>query len=101
MEMTTTERLPEVMTAQEVAEFLRVSEGAVRQCATRGSIPGRQIEGEWRFWRVAIVAWLRGPSGKEILLGQFGAFEDDIDDLRELRESIYADRGRPNVGEAG
>ena len=98
--MSTTEKLPEVMTAQEVAEFLRISEAVVRQYAIRGSIPGRQIGDDWRFWRVAIVEWLRGPSGKEILLGQSGAFEDDIDDVRAVNQAIYADRGRPEVGEA-
>jgi len=100
MEMSTTEKLPEVMTAQEVAEFLRISEAVVRQYAVRGHIPGRQIGDDWRFWKAAIVQWLRGPSGKEILLGQFGAFEDDIDDVRAINQVIYADRGRPEVGEA-
>lgn len=98
--MSTTERLPEVMTAQEVAEFLRISEAVVRQYAVRGSIPGRQIGDDWRFWKAAIVEWLRGPSGKEILLSQFGALEDDIDDMRGVNQAIYADRGRPEVGEA-
>jgi excisionase family DNA binding protein len=88
------------MTAQEVAEFLRISEAVVRQYAIRGRIPGRQIGDDWRFWRSAIVEWLRGPSGKEILLSQFGALEDDIDDMRAVNQAIYADRGRPEVGEA-
>ena len=97
--MATTEKQPEVMTAEELAGFLRVPEATVRQYAGRFSIPGRQIGQEWRFWRVAIQEWLRGRSGKEVLLSQAGAFEDDAQDLAELRASIYRDRGRPEVEE--
>lgn len=97
--MATMEKEPEVMTAEELASFLRVPETTVRQYAGRFSIPGRQIGQEWRFWRVAIQEWLRGRSGKEVLLSQAGAFEDDAEDLAELRASIYRDRGRPEVAE--
>jgi len=97
--MATMEKEPEVMTAEALAGFLRVPEETVRQYAGRFSIPGRQIGQEWRFWRVAIQEWLRGRSGKEVLLSQAGAFEDDAEDLAELRASIYRDRGRPEVEE--
>ena len=97
--MATSEKEPEVMTAEELAGFLRVPEATVRQYAGRFSIPGRQIGQEWRFWRVAILEWLRGRSGKEVLLSQAGAFEDDAQDLAELRASIYRDRGRPEADE--
>jgi hypothetical protein len=97
--MTTIEKEPEVMTAEELAGFLRVPEATVRQYAVRFYIPGRQIGKEWRFWRVAIQEWLRGRSGKEVLLSQAGAFEDDAEDLAELRAAIYRDRGRPEVEE--
>lgn len=97
--MATMEKEPEVMTAEELAGFLRVPEATVKQYAGRFSIPGRQIGQEWRFWRVAIQEWLRGRSGKEVLLSQAGAFEDDAEDLAELRASIYRDRGRPEAEE--
>lgn len=97
--MATMAKEPEVMTAEELASFLRVPETTVRQYAGRFSIPGRQIGQEWRFWRVAIQEWLRGRSGKEVLLSQAGAFEDDTEDQAELRASIYRDRGRPEVDE--
>jgi excisionase family DNA binding protein len=95
--MKTTEKVPEVMTTEELAGFLRVPEATVRQYAVRFSIPGRQIGQEWRFWRVAVLEWLRGRSGKEVLLSQAGAFEDDAEDLAGLRASIYRDRGRPEA----
>jgi excisionase family DNA binding protein len=95
--MAATAALPDVLTIDEVADFLRLPEGVVRLYADRLMIPGRQIGDQWRFSRRALEEWLRGPSGKQALLSQAGAFEDDKDDLVELRASIYRDRGRPEV----
>lgn len=89
----------DVLTIQEVAEYLRVSEATVRRYASRFAIPGRQIGNQWRFSRTAVDEWLRSASGKEILLSQAGAFRDDPDDLAALREAIYKERGRPEVDE--
>ena len=98
--MATTLTTPDVMTLEEVAAFLRLPESTVRQYAARLAIPGRQIGDEWRFSRTALELWLRGPTPKEALLRQAGAFEDDKEDLDELRASIYRDRGRPESEEA-
>lgn len=97
--MATTVARPEVMTLEEVAEFLRLPESTVRHHAARLEIPGRQVGDQWRFSRRALDEWLRGRSGKEVLLSQSGAFDDDQEDLAELRTSIYRDRGRPEVEE--
>jgi excisionase family DNA binding protein len=93
--MATVLEKPDVMTAQELAEFLRIPEATVRRFAARFVIPGRQIDSEWRFSRLAVEDWLRGRSGKEVLLSQSGAFADDVDDLQRLRDAVYAERGRP------
>jgi excisionase family DNA binding protein len=87
----------EVMTLEEAAEFLRLPQATVRHHAARLAIPARQIGEEWRFSRHALQEWLRGPSGKQVLLSQAGAFGGDKEDLAELRTSIYRDRGRPEV----
>jgi excisionase family DNA binding protein len=97
--MPSTMTLPDVLTTEEVAEFLRLSEDTVRHYAARLMIPGRQIGDQWRFSRRALEDWLRGPSGKQAILAQAGAFEDDKEDLEQLRASIYRDRGRPEVDE--
>ncbi len=51
-----------------------------------------------RFLKVAIDDWLRSQGSRSTLLQQAGAFADDAS-LRELRESIYQDRGRSEVEE--
>ncbi len=95
--MVPTTNVPEVLTIEETAEFLRLPEEVVRFYAGRLMLPGRQIGDQWRFSRRALEDWLRGPTGKQALLSQAGAFEDDLADLEELRASIYRDRGRPEV----
>jgi len=98
--MVQTQEKPDVLTVEEVAEYLRLSEAEVRRYASRFAIPGRQLGKEWRFSRAALEEWLRGASGKEILLSQTGVFEDDRGDLAELRATIYKGRGRSEAEEA-
>ena len=47
-----------VMTLTEAAVFLRVSDKALADKAKEGGVPARQIGGEWRFLRQALVDWL-------------------------------------------
>jgi excisionase family DNA binding protein len=90
---------PEVLTSEEAAAFLRVPEDTVRRLASKQALPGRKIDGEWRFLKAALTDWLRQRSGKEALLDQAGALSDD-ESLNELRETIYKYRGRSETEEA-
>jgi excisionase family DNA binding protein len=47
-----------VLTPAQLAELLQVEEEAVVELAERGELPGKQVGEEWRFSRVAILAWL-------------------------------------------
>jgi excisionase family DNA binding protein len=49
---------PPVLTLAEVADLLQAPEGAVEELAEAGELPGRQIGGDWRFARAAVLAWL-------------------------------------------
>jgi excisionase family DNA binding protein len=94
--MTHTGTPPEVMTLDETARYLRLSKRTVRKLAKQGRLPGREIEGDWRFLKAALENWLRGQDGRATLLEQAGVFADD-DTLPELLKGIYAARGRPEV----
>ena len=48
----------EVLTLGEVAKLLKVSPDAVRSRAEEGELPGRRFGKEWRFARMAVLAWL-------------------------------------------
>ncbi len=76
-------------------------EAAERDAIVRHKQSGQPIP-VWRDGKTTLVSageWLRGRSGKEVLLSQAGAFEDDAEDLEELRATIHRDRGRPEVEE--
>ena len=88
----------DVLTLEEAAAFLRVSPDAVMRLVVQQGLPGRQIEGEWRFLRNALADWLREKSGKAVLLGQAGALSQD-ELLPQVRDTIYRDRGRPEAEE--
>ena len=90
--------LPEVLTLEEVSEYLRLSVEVLQRQALQGKLPGRKIENEWRFLKVAIDDWLRSQSSRSTLLQQAGAFADDTS-LAELRTTIYQARGRSEVNE--
>ena len=88
--------VPDVLTPDEAARYLRVSEETIVRQAADGRIPGRRIEDTWRFLKSALDDWLRAQDSRTILLQQAGALADD-EMLPMLRAAIYAERGRPEV----
>lgn len=61
---------PEILTVQEVAQFLRVSERTVYEWATAGTIPCGKLGTTWRFKRSEVEKWvnqhLSAPSKKDV-----------------------------------
>ncbi len=49
----------EVMTIEEVAEYLRLAPRTVYKLVKAGKLPGRKIASRWRFHLNDIEAWLR------------------------------------------
>ena len=49
---------PEILTIEEVAKLLRVSERTVYEWAQKGTIPGGKIGTSWRFKRSDIERWI-------------------------------------------
>lgn len=50
--------LPAIMTIEEVAEYLRVSERTVYEWASKGEIPCGKLGSAWRFKRSDIETWV-------------------------------------------
>lgn len=55
---------PDVMTLDEVAEYLRIPRSTVYKLAREGRIPGQKIGRQWRFRRAVVERWL-GDGGPE------------------------------------
>lgn len=85
-----------VLTVEEAAAHLRLPDETIAREASRGNIPGRQVDGQWRFLRSALDEWLALRDGRRILLAQAGALTDD-ESLGELRDAAYRNRGRPEA----
>ena len=54
----------EVLTLDEAADLLRLPADSVKAIAEAGELPGREVGGEWRFARSAVLRWLSGDQGK-------------------------------------
>ncbi|HET91341.1 MAG TPA: DNA-binding protein [Chloroflexi bacterium] len=50
---------PEIMTTQEVAEYLRLAEATIYKLAQSGELPAVKVGRTWRFKRELIDAWFR------------------------------------------
>ena len=48
----------EVLTLDEAAALLKLPADTVRSRAEEGDLPGRRFGNEWRFARMAVLAWL-------------------------------------------
>jgi excisionase family DNA binding protein len=55
---------PEVMSAEQAAQFLQVEEAVVIELAEAGQLPGRKLGRAWRFSRAALVGWLAQPESR-------------------------------------
>ena len=88
--------LSQVLTLEDAAQFLRLPGDAVERRAAAGEIPGRKVDGTWRFLRSALEDWLRTGGQRQVLLRQAGALAGD-ESLEQLLAGIYESRGRPEI----
>ena len=51
----------DLLTAQEVADYLGLHLVTVRDMLRTGKLPGRKVGREWRVLRSELDAWLRQP----------------------------------------
>jgi excisionase family DNA binding protein len=58
--------LSELLTLEELANYLRVTEKTVYRLLDKRSIPAAKVGRQWRFDKVAIDAWLRQNSTADI-----------------------------------
>ncbi len=91
--------LPEVLTLEEAAAYLRVSQDDVLEALQHQRLPGRQVRQQWRFLKAAIEDWLRtSPAQRERIMQLAGAWGNDpYND--EMMDEVFQRRGRPMVEE--
>jgi excisionase family DNA binding protein len=47
-----------ILTIQELAEYLKLNEKTAYRLASEGKLPGFKVGGSWRFKRVDIEQWI-------------------------------------------
>ena len=55
----------EIMTAKEVAEYLRLTEATIYKLAQAGEVPALKLGRTWRFKRELIDEWFRREAVSE------------------------------------
>lgn len=55
----------QILTLQEVAEYLKLAEKTAYRLAAEGKLPGFKVGGAWRFKREDLEAWIEEQKGKK------------------------------------
>lgn len=79
-----------LLSAKQVAFWLRRTEAQVIADAEAGSIPGRMIDGSWRFGVAAMNRWLEGSAVKSSDSVLAGAMQPVLAELSSLRAAVEA-----------
>jgi excisionase family DNA binding protein len=82
--------MAELMTVEEVADYLRVTKKTIYRLLEGNKIPATKVGRQWRFEKAAIDEWLRGNSigGKARIL-----VVDDDETIRSLFEETIGELG--------
>ncbi len=62
--------MDEVLSAEELAQYLGVNYRTILQMAREGRLPGRRVGTAWRFHKEAIDQWLAAPGNQPVAIGQ-------------------------------
>jgi len=52
-------RLPDVLTVQEVADFLKVHRSTIYRLLRKGELPAFKLASDWRFLRSEVELWTK------------------------------------------
>ena len=61
------EKVKEIMTVKQVAEYLQMDEHTIYKLARSGLIPSIKIAGQWRFKKDVIDRWISEKSLERVL----------------------------------
>ncbi len=56
---------PNVMTIDELSDYLKVAKSTLYKLAQTGKVPGQKVGKHWRFHRDVIDRWLAARSGPD------------------------------------
>lgn len=57
---------PEVMSLDELVDYLKVSKSTLYKLVQRGNLPGKKVGKQWRFHKEVVDAWLFNNAGLNV-----------------------------------
>jgi len=85
----------DVLTLQEAARYVRVSEKTLREMAKTGRVPSQRVGREWRFLREALEEWLTGYTDSSPGVGLSKTIDEqyllNFINIREPKKSGFSD----------
>jgi excisionase family DNA binding protein len=66
MRAPTKAQTPDVMTALELADYLRCHQSTIYRMVRRRELPAFRVGSDWRFEKKAIDAWLTSQSARHL-----------------------------------
>jgi len=69
------EKVKEIMTVKQVAEYLQMDEHTIYKLARSGQIPSIKIAGQWRFKKEVIDRWISEESLERVLQNLKSSFK--------------------------
>ena len=64
----------EIMTMQQLSEYLQISQRSVHRMIKRGDIPAIKVTSRWRFERSKINEWIKNNSKKACAVNEGGKY---------------------------
>lgn len=58
--------LPDILTVEEIASYLKVTERSIYGLLSKGEIPAFKVGGSWRFKREEIEGWIKKNTIKKV-----------------------------------
>ncbi len=84
--------MSEIMTIEELAEYLKISKSSMYKLCQEGRIPGNKVGRHWRFQREVIDGWLAETAVKSSLgplsMKELKSIVDEAISLRERGEPM-------------
>lgn len=86
----------DVLTLEEAARYVRVSEKTLREMAKSGRIPSQRAGREWRFLRRALEDWLTGSNNSSLHADRISETNDsqyslNLFDNQDTKEAGFSD----------
>lgn len=81
----------EIMTIEEVAEYLRVSERTVYDWAQKGQLPGGKLGTTWRFKRSEIEHWVNRQLGSPVPVASATSSGGALTEILTLERVVFID----------